>query len=50
MNGQTVKCRICGDPYKVYNMTVADQSACPTCVRKAEDNMRKPASPQESWK
>jgi hypothetical protein len=32
---QTVKCPICGDPYKVYNMTTADQSACPQCIAKA---------------
>jgi len=38
---QTVKCPICGDPYKVYSHTVADQSACPDCVRKAESKRPK---------
>lgn len=32
---RTVACPICGEPYKVFAMTVADQSACPDCVRKA---------------
>jgi hypothetical protein len=35
---QTVKCPICGEPYKVYSHTVADQSACPKCVAKATQN------------
>ena len=35
--GQTVKCPICGDPYKVMPYYAGDQSACPDCVRKAED-------------
>lgn len=34
MNG-TVKCPICGKPYKWYSHTVADQSACPKCVSEA---------------
>lgn len=38
---QTMKCPICGDPYKVYNMTVADQSACLDCVRKANQKRGK---------
>ena len=37
---QTIKCRICGNPYKVYSHTVADQSACPRCVKQASDMMR----------
>lgn len=41
MNGQTVKCPICRRPYKVYMHTVADQSACPGCVREAEQQIRK---------
>lgn len=32
----TVKCPICSKPYKVYQFTAADQSACPSCVREAE--------------
>lgn len=40
----TNKCPICGAPYKVYNMTVADQSACPECVAEAE---RRVASPTD---
>lgn len=35
MNG-TVKCPICGKPYKWYSHTVNDQSACPKCVGEAE--------------
>lgn len=36
MTEQTVKCPICGEPYKFYAMMVGDQSACPDCIRKAE--------------
>ncbi len=36
MNEKTVKCPICGEPYKIYGMFVGDQSACPECVKKAE--------------
>lgn len=42
MNGQTRKCPICGQPYKVFNMTTADQSACPECVREAERRIERP--------
>jgi endogenous inhibitor of DNA gyrase (YacG/DUF329 family) len=35
MSGGTAKCPICGEPYQWYSHTVADQSACPKCVRKA---------------
>ena len=38
---RTVRCGICGDPYKVYLYYAGDQSACPACVKKAEDKMRK---------
>jgi len=34
---QTIACKICGHPYKVFMHTVADQSACPRCIRQAED-------------
>lgn len=34
---RTVKCRICGEPYKFYAHSAADQSACPQCVRKAAE-------------
>lgn len=36
---QTVKCPICGRPYKVYDMYMGDQSACPTCREEAKKNM-----------
>lgn len=36
MGERTVACPICGEPYKVFAMTVADQSACPDCVAKAD--------------
>ena len=32
----TVKCPICGRPYKVYAFKAGDQSACPKCVSEAE--------------
>ncbi len=35
MNG-TIKCPICGEPYTWYSHTVADQTACPGCVAKAQ--------------
>ena len=41
MTNRTIKCGICGDPYKVYAFTTADQSACPQCVRKAEEKVEK---------
>ena len=40
LSEQTVKCPICSSPYKFYAFTVADQSACPSCVRRAEGNTR----------
>ena len=38
MSETTIKCPICGQPYKVYAFSAADQSACPSCVQKAEQN------------
>jgi len=35
---QTIRCKICGKPYKVYSHYAGDQSACPECVRQAEVN------------
>lgn len=32
---RTIKCPICGKPYKVYAFSAADQSACPSCVTAA---------------
>lgn len=40
----TAKCPICGEPYAVYAFSAADQSACPSCVRKGE---HKPGAPWE---
>lgn len=41
MNGErTIKCPICGEPYKIYPDCVGDQSACPKCVKKAEENTK----------
>lgn len=31
MGEQTIKCKICGQPYKVYSFYAGDQSACKTC-------------------
>lgn len=42
LHERTVRCPICGAPYKVYSMTVADQSACPACVGEAERRMNAP--------
>lgn len=39
MTEKTVKCPICGEPYKFYPFSAADQSACPDCVRKADQKM-----------
>jgi len=35
----TVKCPICGRPYKCFDMYAGDQSACPKCISEAEGNM-----------
>lgn len=43
----TVKCPICGKPYKVYAMMVGDQSACPACVAEAETATRRQQTRQE---
>lgn len=37
---QTIKCPICGRPYKVYDGYAGDQSACPSCRDQAYRNMR----------
>ncbi len=41
MDETTVKCKICGKPYKVYAFFVGDQSACPDCIREANRNSTK---------
>ena len=41
MNEKIVKCPICGKPYVIMSLYAGNQSACPECVRKAEENMRK---------
>jgi hypothetical protein len=34
---KTVKCPVCGRPYKIYaGVTWVDQSACQKCVKEAE--------------
>ena len=40
MNEQTVKCPICGEPYKVYPNYSGDQSACESCRWKAERKVK----------
>ena len=37
MTEKTVKCPICRRPYKVYANYAGDQSACPVCVKAAEN-------------
>lgn len=32
---QTLKCPVCGEPYKVYSHYAGDQSACGRCQAKA---------------
>ena len=39
-NETTIKCPICGEPYKVYSDLEIDQSACPDCIRIAESKAR----------
>ncbi len=46
MEEQTVKCPICGEPYKFYPFYAGDQSACPKCRGKAEQNM----GGKQDWK
>lgn len=36
---KTVKCPICGRPYKIMPYCAGDQSACLKCVAEAERNM-----------
>jgi uncharacterized paraquat-inducible protein A len=38
MEERTVKCPICGRPYKVMAFYAGDQSACPKCIAEAEQN------------
>lgn len=42
MTGQTVACRICGQPYVVYSHYTGDQSVCPDCRAKARKRLRWP--------
>lgn len=35
---KTVKCPICGEPYKVYPHYAGDQSACRRCQDRATQN------------
>lgn len=48
MIDQTLKCRICGSPYKFYSMKVGDQSACPRCVAEAERRYSSPTPEEEA--
>jgi len=43
----TIKCKICGRAYKWFAVTVADQSACPACVREATDAVNRPDTPEQ---
>ena len=38
MSEQTVKCPICGSPYKVYMYYTGDQSACQRCRLEERNN------------
>ncbi len=37
---QVAKCRFCGQLFRFYMFTAADQSGCPACVAKADANMQ----------
>lgn len=37
MTERTIKCPICGRPYKFYSFMAGDQSACPACRRQANE-------------
>ncbi|MFA5048940.1 MAG: hypothetical protein WC516_08005 [Patescibacteria group bacterium] len=39
MEGKTVKCPICGNPYIIMPYYAGDQSACPKCRKEAKKNM-----------
>lgn len=39
MSEQTLKCPVCGKPYVFYSMMAGDQSACPSCRRKARPSL-----------
>lgn len=47
MTEQTIKCRICGKPYKFYMFSAADQSACPACVAAADRAVKRDSSDDE---
>lgn len=47
MMESTVKCPICGKPYKTYPMYCGDQSACPECRAAAERAVNRPSTPIE---
>lgn len=50
---RTIKCPHCGELYKAYTFSAADQSACPSCVQKADSNMNRkqlPEHPQFRYK
>jgi len=42
MLDKTVKCPICGKPYKLMAFYAGDQSACHACVREAERAVARP--------
>lgn len=47
MTSGTMKCPVCGRPYKWYGMKAGDQSACPRCVQTAEAATRRPDTRKE---
>ncbi len=44
---ETVKCRICGKPYKFFVFYAGDQSACPDCRSAAKRGIERESSPDE---
>ena len=47
MEGGTIKCPICGRPYKWYAYYAGDQSACSSCRAEAEEAVRRPDTPEQ---
>lgn len=45
--GGTIKCPICGRPYKWFGHYAGDQSACPMCRYEAEQALKRPDTPEQ---
>lgn len=45
--GGTIKCPICGRPYKWFAHFAGDQSACPACRAEAEQSVFRPDTDEQ---